>query len=574
MRLRSLAVLSGLLVFACAEPEQSIDLTPKASALGAAAVSSPDPLATEVGLAVLQRGGNAVDAAVAMTLMLGFVEAPETGLGGGGFLLHYSAADRQTRFYDGRETAPLSADADRFTLLNIPVPWFAAVPTGRAVGVPGLPALLGQVYREHGALPWAELVAPAAQVARQGVPMPTRLSQQIEADFSLRLFADTRRYFRAQQSASSQRLINPPLADTLDRLAQEGASAFYRPPVSSAIIDRASRGWFWPSDLTQTDFDQYQAKQRAAVCAPYRQWRLCSVGPPSSGGIAVLQTLGMLQHFPLDRRDAEDAQAWHWILEASRLAFADRYRYLGDPDVVDVPVEALLSHDYLAERAQLIGPRAATILRHGQPQSSSATEGSAVPESPVRDGTSHLSVVDAQGNIVALTSSNEKPFGARMMAGGFVLNNQLTDFTFDAKAGFGVHPNAPGPGKRPRSSMSPVLVFNDQGEPVLVVGSRGGSRIIGYVIKTLIATLDWGLPVEQAIALPNVLYNGRTVDVEAGTPAALWSQTLRDFGHSIDVRSLTSGVHALQRYSDGWRGAADPRLKGAAQAWTPKEQES
>lgn len=564
-------MLLCLLLFACAEPDRTIDLTPKASALGTAAVSSPDPLATEVGLEVLQNGGNAVDAAVAMALMLGFVEAPETGLGGGGFLLHYSAADGQTRFYDGRETAPQTATADRFTLLNFPVPWFAAVPTGRAVGVPGLPALLGQVHREHGVLPWTDLVTPAAQAARQGVPMPVRLSQQIERDFSLRLFADTRRYFRAQQAQQPSHLVNPELAETLDRLAREGAEAFYQPPLSSAIIERASRGLIWPSDLTQSDFDHYQAKQRPAVCAPYRQWRLCSIGPPSSGGIAVLQTLGILQHFPLDGRHPDDAEAWHWILEASRLAFADRNRYLGDPDVVEVPVEALLEADYLAERAQLIGPRARSVIHYGQPESEQSEALSSLPDSPVRDGTSHLSVVDAQGNIVALTSSNEKPFGARMMAGGFVLNNQLTDFTFDAQADFGLHPNAPGPGKRPRSSMTPVIVFDEAGEPVLVVGSRGGSRIIGYVIKTLIATLDWGLPVEQAIALPNVLYNGRTVEVEAGTPAENWSQSLADFGHSIDLRSLTSGVHALQRYSDGWRGAADPRLEGEAQAWTPKE---
>jgi len=564
-----LAGLLCLLLFGCAEPEQDIDLTPKVSALGTAAVSSPDPLATAVGLDVLKNGGSAVDAAVAMTLMLGFVEAPETGLGGGGFLLHYSAADQQTRFYDGRETAPEMAQADRFTLLNFPVPWFAAVPTGRAVGVPGLPALLGQVHREHGVLPWAELVAPAAQASRQGVPMPARLSQQIEADFSLRLFADTRRYFRAQQAQQAPRLVNLELAETLDRLAQNGAAAFYQPPISSAIIERASRGLIWPSDLTQSDFDQYQAKQRPAICAPYRQWRLCTIGPPSSGGITVLQTLGMLQHFPLDLRHSDDPEAWHWILEASRLAFADRNRYIGDPDVVDVPVEALLAEDYLAARAQLIGPRARSVIHYGEPESEQSEAISSLPDSRVRDGTSHLSVVDAQGNIVALTSSNEKPFGARMMAGGFVLNNQLTDFTFDAQSDFGEHPNAPGPGKRPRSSMSPVMVFNERGEPILVVGSRGGSRIIGYVIKTLIATLDWDQPVEQAIALPNVIYSGRSVEVEAGTSAKDWSQTLRDYGHRIDLRSLTSGVHALQRYSDGWRGAADPRLEGEAQAWAP-----
>lgn len=573
MRPWALAISLVVLLPACAEPERSTELEAQASALGSAAVSSPDPLATEVGLDILKGGGNAADAAVAMALMLGFVEAPETGLGGGGFVLHYSAADGRTRFYDGRETAPLATQADRFTFLGWPVPWLAAVPTGRAVGVPGVPALLGQLHAEQGSLPWAELVAPAARAARQGVPMPPRLAEQIERDLSLRLFADTRRYFRAQAEQQPARLINPDLAATLDRLAQHGAAAFYQPPLSTAIIERASRGLIWPSDLTQADFDQYQSQQRPPVCAAYRQWRLCSVGPPSSGGMAVLQTLGMLEHFALDKRSPDDAEAWHWIIEASRLAFADRNRYLGDADFVEVPVDALLAPDYLARRAALIGPRAGSSIEFGQPEAASlqAPAAAPAPHSPVRSGTSHLSVVDAAGNIVALTSSNEKPFGSRMLAGGFVLNNQLTDFTFDAQADFGRHPNAPGPGKRPRSSMTPLIVFDQNGEPVLVLGSRGGSRIIGYVIKTLVATLDWGLPVEQAIALPNLLYNGQGVDAEAGTQAQHWAQALRAYGHAVEVRTLTSGVHALQRFPGGWRGAADPRLGGQARALTAME---
>lgn len=554
------ASLLILLLPACSGRDEPVVYTPKASAVGQAVISSPDPLATELGLSVLRRGGNAVDAAVAMALMLGFVEAPETGLGGGGFLLHYSAADQQVRFYDGRETAPLSATADRFRLLGWPVPGLAAVPTGRAVGVPGLPALLGQVHNQHGALPWADLVAPVAAAARQGVAMPERLAQQIDNDLSLRLFADTRRYFRRQAAQQPARLINPELADTLDRLAAGGVEAFYRPPLSTAIIERASRTWVWPSDLSQIDFDRYQAIQRPAVCAPYRQWRLCSVGPPSSGGVAVLQTLGMLAQFDLSQTGPDDAQAWHWVLEASRLAFADRERYLGDPDVIDVPVSELLSADYLAQRASLIGERAQPSVGFGVPGQSISAD--IAPQPGVRDGTSHLSVVDAQGNLVALTSSNEKPFGSRMMAAGMVLNNQLTDFTFAPQADFGAHPNAPGPGKRPRSSMAPVIVFDADGEPLLVVGSRGGSRIIGYVIKTLVATLDWQLPLEEAIALPNVLYNGRTVEAEAGTRADGWAQELRRYGHRVDIRSLTSGVHALQRRDGGWRGAADPRLGG------------
>lgn len=563
MRLAASASLVVVLTLsACGGETGRVEHPPLSSAAGRAAVSSPDPHASQLGLSILEQGGNAVDAAVAMALMLGFVEAPETGLGGGGFLLHYSAADGRTRFYDGRETAPLAATPERFTVLGQPVPLYGAIATGRSVGVPGVPALLGRVHAEHGSLPWSELVTPTAQAARAGVPMPERLAEQIATDPTLRLFGDMRRYFRYQARQQPARLVNEQLADTLDRLATAGAEAFYQPPLSSAVIERAGRTALWPSDLTQTDFDRYRALERQPVCAPYRQWRICGAGPPTSGGLTLLQTLGMLEHYDLPAKGPTDVDAWHQIMEASRLAFADRYRYIGDPDFVEVPVAALLAPDYLAKRAALIGPRARPSADYG------------TPVERVRTGTSHLSVVDAQGNAVALTSSNEKPFGSRMMAGGFVLNNQLTDFTFDPLAQFGPHPNAPGPGKRPRSSMAPVIVFDAEGEPVLVLGSRGGSRIIGYVLKTLIATLDWGLPLEQAIALPNLLYSGRTVEAEAGTAAQDWAAGLVALGHQVDIRPLTSGLHGLEHRADGWRGAADPRLGGQALALPPEEDAS
>lgn len=530
-------------------------------------VSTPNPLATDIGLGILRDGGSAMDAAVAITLVLGFVEAPETGIGGGGFLMHYSAADGRTRYYDGRETAPQAAKPDRFTVWGQPVPLYAAVPTGRAVGVPGLIAMLGQAHADHGRLPWPALVKPAADLARHGVPMPERLQEQIDHAPLLRLFGDMRRYFFAQAKSERPRLVNQELAETLDHIAEQGPGALYRPPLSTAIIERASDPWLWPSDLVQADFDRYRSLERSPVCGRYRQWRLCGAGPPSSGGIAVLQILGMLSRFDLSQYRPDDVAAWHLIMEATRLAFADRYRYVGDPGAVAVPVTELIDGDYLSKRSRLIDPdQAIPDVQWGDPSSRTSAGGAPNPQA-IRTGTSHLSVVDRDGNAVALTSSIEKPFGTRMMASGFILNNQLTDFTFDPHAQFGPHPNAPGPGKRPRSSMSPTLVFNADDELVLVIGSRGGSRIISYVVKTLVGVLDWRLPIQEAINLPNVVYAPDTVELESGTQAERWLPELERLGHDVDIETLTSGLHGVQRGPEGWHGGADPRLEGTARGF-------
>lgn len=534
-------------------------------------VSTPNALATDIGLAVLQNGGNAVDAAVAVTLVLGLVEAPETGLGGGGFLMHYSADDQQTRFYDGRETAPMAARPDRFTLLGQPVPLYSAVPSGLAVGVPGLLDMLGRVHSEHGQLPWAELVTPAADLAERGVPMPKRLQEQIDFDKSLLLFGDMRRYFRAQADDEPPQLVNPELADTLRRIANQGPRALYQPPLSSAIIERASDAPVWSSDLVQADFDRYQSKAREPVCGPYRQWRICGAGPPSSGGIAVIQILGMLAEFDLPGYQPDDPEAWHLVMEATRLAFADRHRYLGDPDTVKIPVDGLIDSGYLARRTALI-ERGQTLPSPtwGAPQGTDATRAE-WQGSPVRSGTSHTSIVDADGNAVAITSSIEKPFGTRMMAAGFILNNQLTDFTFDPEADFGLHPNAPGPGKRPRSSMSPVLVFDADDRLVLVLGSRGGTRIISYVVKALVGVLDWELSIQEAINLPNVVFAGDVVELEEGTVAESWQPSLERWGQDVELHPLSSGLQGAQRRDDGWHGGADPRLGGDARGYRKPE---
>lgn len=528
-------------------------------------VSAAHPAAVQAGLRVLRDGGHAVDAAIAVQMVLSFIEAPETGLGGGGFLLLHESETGTTRMYDGRETAPATATPDRFRTLGVDHPLGLAIPSGSSVGVPGLVAMLGKAHADHGRLPWAELLEPAARLAEDGVPMPPRLRHQIESDWSLRLFADTRRFFRAQIGGESPVLRNPELAATLRQLAAEGPDAFYRGPLAEAIVERVRTARWGKSDMQLSDLANYRPVLRDAVCAPYREWTLCGGAPPSSGGIAVLQMLGILEHFPLAQMSPEDPATLHLIGEASRLAFADRNHYLGDPDRVQIPVEGLLDRDYLARRARLIDTgRAMEQAYPGEPGGRTRMTELSPRSEPHEQGTSHFSIVDGDGNLVALTSSNEAPFGSRMLVHGMVLNNQLTDFTFDPHLDDGQHPNAVGPGKRPRSSMSPFVVLDQSGEPVLVIGSRGGSRIIGYVLKTLIGVLDWKLDIQDAIALPNMVERGQGIELEENTSIAQLADALREMGHEVRVVPMTSGLHGIERVNDDWRGGADPRLDGVA----------
>ncbi len=528
-------------------------------------VSAAHPAAVEAGLEVLRNGGHAVDAAIAVQMVLGFIEAPETGIGGGGFLLLHDATRGTTHMYDGRETAPAAATPDRFRTFGIEHPLGLAIPSGSSVGVPGLISMLGKAHADHGRISWAELLEPAARLAESGLPMPPRLRQQIESDWSLRLFADTRQFFRGQLDGADSTLRNPELAATLRHLALEGPDALYHGPVAEAIVERVSSARWGKADMQLSDLANYRSVVRDAVCAPYREWTLCGGAPPSSGGITILQMLGMLEHFDLPQMSPEDPATVHLIAEVSRLAFADRNHYIGDPDSVEIPIEDLLDRDYLSQRAGLINPlRAMEHARPGEPGGRIELTELRPRSEPPEHGTSHFSVVDGDGNLVALTSSNEAPFGSRMLVNGMVLNNQLTDFTFNPHLGQGAHPNAVGPGKRPRSSMSPFIVLDQAGEPVLVVGSRGGSRIIGYVLKTLVGVLDWGLDIQEAIALPNLVERGEGIELEENTSIARLADSLREMGHEVKILPMTSGLHGIERIGNGWRGGADPRLDGVA----------
>lgn len=528
-------------------------------------VAAAHPLAVEIGLGVLRRGGNAMDAAVAVQMTLGFVEAPESGIGGGGFLLYRDAATGRMIVYDGRETAPASAHPDQFTLFGQALPLWSTVPGGRAVGVPGLVAMLHMAHEAHGSLAWSDLLAPAISLARAGVAMPDRLQHQIRNDPSLWLFADMRQHFVTPGRHDTPRLRNPALADTLTALAEHGADHFYTGDIATALVERVAERHLWPGDITLSDLAAYRAIEREAVCGKYREWIVCGPPPPSSGGIALLQILGMLEHFPMREFGPDSSIAIHLIAEASRLAFADRERYVGDPDYVDVPVDGLTQPTYLEARAALIDRgRAMEHAPPGAPGVGAVIREAAYVAQGERAGTSHFSVVDASGNMVALTASNEAPFGSRMMSGGFLLNNQLTDFSFDAEQNGRPHPNAVAPGKRPRSSMAPIIVLNADGAPKLVIGSRGGSRIIGHVAKTLVAVLDWKLDIQDAIALPGFVHRGQGLELERDTSVVRHRKALETLGHDVRITTMTSGLHGIERIGESWRGGADPRLDGVA----------
>ena len=528
-------------------------------------VAAAHPLAVEAGLEVMRRGGSAIDAAVAVQMVLGLVEPQETGVGGGGFLLYRDAASGRLQFFDGREVAPAAARPDRFELGGRPAPAWFAIPTGRAVGVPGLVAMLELAHSRHGRLPWAELMWPAIELAEAGVDMPARLQRMSRSDFSLRLFSDTRRRFVAPAGESPPRLHNQEYADTLRLLAAEGAGAFYRGPIAAAIVARVAARRPWPGDMELADLSNYSALLRQPVCLPYRRWTVCGAPPPSSGGIAVLQILALVERFGLAELGPDSADAVHLLMEAQRLAFADRARYLGDPGFVDVPVEGLLDPAYLQRRSVLIDPRRALRqVPHGVPAAEAIAPEQPPPPKKPSGGTSHFTVVDADGNFVALTSSIEAPFGSRMASGGFLLNNQLTDFSFDPRADGREHPNAVAPGKRPRSSMSPVIVLDEHGEVRLAVGARGGPRIIAYVVKVLVGVLDWELGIQDAIALPNFVYAEGRLELERGTSLAARRAEFEARGHRVSESQLSSGLHGIERFDGGWRGGADPRLDGVA----------
>jgi gamma-glutamyltranspeptidase/glutathione hydrolase len=526
-------------------------------------VVAANPLASDAGLEILRAGGSAVDAAIATQMVLGLVEPQSSGIGGGAFLLHWSRAGRRVRSYDGRETAPHAARPDRFLdTAGQPLARDVTIASGRSVGVPGAVRMLELAHRRHGRLPWWRLFEPAIRLAESGFPMSPRLHRLLERESALRNDPAARSLYydgdRAKPVGTT--IVNPEYAATLRSIARAGSKALHAGPIARDIV-RAVGAHSRPGDLALKDLAQYRAVERAPVCGPYRVFRICSMAPPSAGGIAVLQILGILERTAFARAAPNSADAVHYFAEAGRLAYADRARYIADPAFVPQPVAGLLSPAYLDERARLVGERSMGRAQPGMPLAA-LLPGEGI-ETEIT-GTSHASIVDGRGDAVALSTTVEDAFGSRIMVRGFLLNNQLTDFSFTAESDGRAIANRVAAGKRPRSSMAPVFVFDADGSLRLVAGSPGGLAIINYVAKALVATLDWKLDAQAAASLPNFGSRNGPTEVERGTTYELLGAPLRERGHEVQAIEFTSGLHLIERVKGGWRGGADPRREGAA----------
>jgi gamma-glutamyltranspeptidase/glutathione hydrolase len=528
--------------------------------------AAANPLAAAAGREILRAGGSATDAAIAIQLVLNLVEPQSSGIGGGAFLVHWDQAAGKVTTLDGRETAPAAAKPDRFMKDGKPMTFREAVVGGRSVGVPGTLKLLEEAHRRWGRLPWPDLVAPALKLAEDGFTISPRLAGLLAIEKELPKNPLAGAYFYepdGKPKPAGTLLKNPAFAATLRAISAQGSDALYKGPLAEDIVATVAGHPTNPGDITLADLTAYRIEEREPVCGAYRIWRLCGMGPPSSGAVALLQMLGMLEGRDL-RRMGPGAEAAHWFSEAGRLAFADRALYLADPAFVAVPLRGLIDRDYIRSRGASIDPdRSMGRARPGDPPHRRA--GLLAPSEGIENGTSHISVVDAQGNAVAMTTTIEDGFGARLMTrGGFLLNNELTDFNFAPEEDGKPVANRVEPGKRPRSSMAPTLVFDAFGRLYAVVGSPGGSQIIGYVAKTLVALLDWRMDPQAAVDFGNFGSRNGPTELEKGTEAEGWKTALEAKGHEVRLLEMTSGTQAIVKTPEGFLGGADGRREGVA----------
>jgi gamma-glutamyltranspeptidase/glutathione hydrolase len=550
------------------QPEPPSGWTPKKLATAKEyMVAAASPLAVDAGVKMLERGGSAVDAMIATQLVLNLVEPSSSGLGGGAFLLYYDAKSKAVRAIDGRETAPAGATPALFVNADgKPMAFLEARVGGRSVGTPGTPRLLEVAHARYGKLPWKVLFEPAIELAQKGFPASPRFVKLAGDDKG---FADepaARAYFfdaEGKPKAVGTIIRNPEFAATLRALAAGGADAFYTGDIAKDIV-AAVRGHRNAGTLSLDDLAAYRVRDVEPLCGPYRAWTLCGMPPSSSGGIAVLQIMGTLAERDMSKVRAGSAEAVHVVSEAERLAFADRGRYVADDRYVEVPVEGLVDRGYIASRAKLIQPeKSMGRAQAGTPPGLKV----ALADDPVDEvmGTTHISIVDREGNAVSMTTTIESFFGSRVMVRGLLLNNELTDFNFLPVEEGAQVANSVAPGKRPRSSMAPFIVLDRRnGALDMTLGSPGGSLIINYVAKALVGVLDWKLDVQSAIDLPNFGSRNGPTEIEKGTELENVQAALKAMGHDVRAIDMTSGLQGIRRVQGGWQGGADPRREGVA----------
>jgi len=508
------------------------------------------PLATKAGYKVLQKGGNAVDAAIAAQMVLNVVEPHASGIGGGGFLLYYDAKRNKTKFFDGRETAPSAIDLTIFQNKDgSPKDFREALKGGASVGTPGALKMLKETHDKYGELPWFELFADAIDVASLGFEVSPRVHNIMQSTPHIKEFKNTSQLYldkHKEPKEVNETIKNPALADSFRDIAQNGIDSFYSGELGEKIVKAVRGSKINPGSLSLEDLNTYQSKTGDLLCLKYRKHKICSMPMPSSGGVTLLQILGILENFDIAQMDPYSTEAVHVISEAMRLAYADRNKFTADSEFVKVPIKQMLNKSYLKERSFLINVDATLIkVTPGDISLIDGTEYAYHEKIHEPPSTTQISVIDKQGNAVSFTSSIEYSFGSGITVGGFLLNNQLTDFSFVSEKNGVPIANRLEPGKRPRSSMTPTFVFNEDDKLILILGSPGGARIISYVAKTIIGVLDWDIPIDEAVNLPNFTKMNNVLELEENTHLADYKEELETIGHQVTVRDLTSGIHAI-----------------------------
>ncbi len=565
MKLKS--AVAPLLLAAMLSADASLAAPAKSTAKSAGMIAAANPMAVEAGLKVLRAGGTAVDAAVAVQATLGLVEPQSSGLGGGSFLTYYDAKTKRVTAYNGRETAPKAATPQLFYGDDgKPLGKGVAILSGRSTGVPGAIAMLSMAQAQHGKLAWKDLFGEAERLADRGFPVPNRMAAAAASRAGQAATPDAVAYFTKPDGTKikpGDLMKNAAYAATVRKIAAEGPKALLEGPIAEAIVAKVHEGTM-PGSLTLADLKAYRPKAEAGLCRPYRAYIVCVPGAPS-GGPAVLQGLGILQNTAIGAHRG-DTEGWYLFSQASRLMYADRDRYIGDPDFVEVPTEGLLETSYVAARAKLIGPNASPAVAPGNPKGAGVRAPDRTQEP---GGTTHFAIVDKWGNAVSMTTTVESIFGSGRMVHGFFLNNQLTDFSFTPNDRDGAPTaNAVAGGKRPRSSMAPAIVLDKQGRFVAAVGSPGGPSILAYNLKALVGVLDWKLPIQEALALPNLIAGGSfyAAEVDKFAPAVVSGLEARGIKLSSGFGAEGSGLHGIEATPKGLRGGADPRREGVAKA--------